>query len=363
MRLGWRGLLGIALSVLLLWFTLRGVDLQEVWTVLSTSSIPLWLACTVAATAIFPLRARRWQALLAPSAGRLPLAPLWHATAIGMMLNNVLPVRAGEPARAYALTRARREVRFTTAFASLAVDRLFDGVVVIGLMLLATLDPRFPADATIFGATAWGIAATAGLFLGAVFVVLAMLAYAPEFCLSLSDRLVGATLPRLAPKIRALLEGGIGGLGVLRDPRLALEVLWWAVLHWLMNALAFWLGFQALELAAPFSAALFTQGLIAIGVALPSSPGFFGPFELAGKVGLALYGVGDAGAVSWALGFHLLSFIPITVLGAWYFARLDLHLADIKEAQEEASHVGEDATAASARAAGAPGAQPPEPGR
>lgn len=341
MRLGWRGLLGIALSILLLWLTLRGVDLREVWRVLSGSSLPLWLACTMAATAIFPLRARRWQALLAPVVGRLPLGPLWRATAIGMMVNNVLPVRAGEPARAFALTRERREVRFTTAFASLAVDRLFDGVVVVGLMLAATLDPRFPADATVFGATAWSIAATAGLFLSVVFVVLAMLAYAPGFCLALSDRLLGATIPGLAPRARHVLEGGIEGLGVLRDPRLALEVLWWAILLWLMNGLAFWLGFQALALPAPFSAALFTQGLIAIGVALPSSPGFFGPFELAGKAGLALYGVSDASAVSWALGFHLLSFIPITVLGAWYFARLDLHLRDIAGAQAEAKQVTE----------------------
>lgn len=334
---GWRGLFGIALSIVLLWFTLRGVDLREVWSVLSGSSLPLWIACTVTATAIFPLRARRWQALLAPVAGRLPLSPLWHATAIGMMVNNVLPVRAGEPARAYALTRERREVRFTTAFASLAVDRLFDGVVVIALMLLATLDPRFPADATVFGATAWGIAATAGLFLAAVFVVLAMLAYAPTFCLALADRIVGAVSPRLVPRIRAMLEGGISGLGVMRDARLAAEVLWWTVLHWLTNAAAFWLGFQALALSAPFSAALFTQGLIAIGVALPSSPGFFGPFELAGTASLGLYGISSANAVSWALGFHILSFIPITVIGAWYFARLDLHLKDIAGAREAAA--------------------------
>ncbi|MBX3175226.1 MAG: flippase-like domain-containing protein [Gemmatimonadaceae bacterium] len=341
MRLGWRGLLGIALSVLLLWFTLRGVDLHEVWTVLSTSSIPLWIASTVAATLIFPLRARRWQALLAPVAGRLPLGPLWRGTAIGMMVNNVLPMRAGEPARAYALTRERRELRFTAAFASLAVDRLFDGTVVLGLMLLATMDPRFPADATVFGATAWSIAASAATVLAAVFVVLALLAYAPTFFLALSDRIWGAVLPGLAPKIRGMLEGAIGGLGVMRDPKLALEVLWWAILHWLMNAFAFWLGFKALAIAAPFSAALFTQGLIGIGVSLPSAPGFFGIFELAGKAGLSLYGVSDADAVSWALGFHLLSFIPITVLGAWYFSRLDLHLADIKDAKEEAAHVGE----------------------
>lgn len=90
---------------------------------------------------------------------------------------------------------------------------------------------------------------------------------------------------------------------------------------------------MALGLDAPFSAAFFVQGLIAIGVAIPSSPGFFGPFELAGKAGLALYAVSDANAVSWALGFHLLSFVPITLIGAWYFTRMGLHFRDLSNAK------------------------------
>jgi hypothetical protein len=41
-------------------------------------------------------------------------------------------------------------------------------------------------------------------------------------------------------------------------------------------------------------------------------------------------------AVSWAIGFHLLSFVPITVMGAWYFSRLDLNLREITGAAKEA---------------------------
>lgn len=336
MRLDWRALLGIALSVGLLWYTLGDVDFREVWTVLATSNALLWIACTVAATAIFPLRARRWQALLAPSSGRLPLGPLWRATAIGMMVNNVAPARAGEPARAFAISRERKDVRFSTAFASLAVDRLVDGTVVIAMMLLATFDPRFPADATILGASAWSFAASMALVLLGVFVALALLAYVPAWCFRVSDTIFGRIAPRFAPKIRGLLEGFASGVGVMRQPLLALEVVWWGVLHWACNAFAFYLGFLALGIDAPFSAALFVQGLIALSVALPSSPGFFGVFEAAGTVGLGLYGVNDVSAVSWALGFHILSFIPITVMGAWYFSRLDLNLRDITGAAKEA---------------------------
>jgi len=38
--------------------------------------------------------------------------------------------------------------------------------------------------------------------------------------------------------------------------------------------------------------------------------------------------------VTWAIGFHLLSFIPITVIGAYYFVRLGLHFREIGTATE-----------------------------
>ena len=332
MRVGWRGLLGIALSGLLLWLTLRDVDLGEVVSILRTSHLGLWLACTVVATAIFPLRARRWQAILAPLAPRVPVRPLWHATAIGMMVNNVVPARAGEMARAFALSRARAEIPFAAALGSLVVDRLFDGTMVLGLLLLATLDPRFPTDATILGWTAGRIALGAGTLLGIVLVGILVLLLAPGLVM----RLIGASAGRLSPRLAALLQAVMtsfaAGLAVLRSPALVGEVLWWTLLHWLTNAAAFWLGFLALGVDAPFSASLFLQGIIAIGVAIPSSPGFFGFFEAAGKAGLGLYGVPAGLAVSWAIGFHLLSFVPITVIGAWYFVRHHLHFRDMTAA-------------------------------
>jgi len=325
MRIGWRGILGIALSGLLLWLTLRDVDLAEVVTILRTSSLGLWLACTVVATAIFPLRARRWQAILAPIAPRVPVTPLWHATAIGMMVNNVVPARAGEMARAFAISRARPEIPFPAALGSLVVDRLFDGTVVLGLMLLATLDPRFPADATILGWTAGRIALGAGAILAIVLAGIVVLLFAPD----LVTRSIGERLQHLVTAFTA-------GVAVLRSPALMIEVLWWTLLHWLTNAAAFWLGCLAIGLDAPFSASLFLQGIIAIGVAIPSSPGFFGFFEAAGKAGLGLYGVPSDLAVSWAIGFHLLSFVPITLLGAWYFVRQHLHFRDMTAAGDAA---------------------------
>jgi uncharacterized membrane protein YbhN (UPF0104 family) len=109
------------------------------------------------------------------------------------------------------------------------------------------------------------------------------------------------------------------------------------VLHWLVASLAFWIGFQALDIQVPASASLFLEGLIALGVALPSSPGFFGVFEAFAKAGLGVYGVAPTLAVSWAIGYHLLSFVPITLLGALYFVRLGMHFRELREAPAAAA--------------------------
>jgi hypothetical protein len=83
------------------------------------------------------------------------------------------------------------------------------------------------------------------------------------------------------------------------------------------------------------------QGLIVIGVAAPSTPGFFGPFEFAGKIGMAIYAVPEAPVVVWVLGFHILSWIPISVIGGWYLTRMKLSVADFRRAgQSDAPTAG-----------------------
>ena len=175
---------------------------------------------------------------------------------------------------------------------------------------------------------------------GMLLVVVALLGmYAmvlfPARVLSLYEALARRIAPRLEEKGRSALVALMHGLSVLRSPSHFAAVFAWTTLHWLINGLAFWIGFKAVGIDAPFSAALFLQGVIAIGVAAPQAPGFFGVFELFGKEGLRLYGVSADAAVTWAIGFHFLSFLPITIIGAWYFLRAGLSLAQIGKAQQD----------------------------
>jgi glycosyltransferase 2 family protein len=332
MRLGWRGALGILLSAVLLYVAFRGVHWDEVTMELRRANPLLLVLSAIAATGIFPLRARRWRTILDPVQPNLPFGMLWRSTAIGMMVNNVVPARAGEVARAYALARETRSVPFSTAFASLAVDRIFDAIVVLLLMFAAMLDPRFPENARILGRSVSSFALPGLLVVAGMLVALYLVVFFPRHIITMYEVFSRRIAPRFEERGRAVLVAFANGLSVLKSPGRFVSVFWWTLLHWLLNAFAFWLAFLAVGVDAPFSAALFVQGIIVAGVALPSSPGFFGIFELAGKVGLVVYGVGESLAVTWAVGFHILSYIPITVIGIVYFARLGFHMRELQTA-------------------------------
>jgi glycosyltransferase 2 family protein len=311
--------LGIAISVGLLFWALRGVNLSEVIAQLRRAHPAPLLAAVIIATLTFPLRLIRWLLLLRDEQGRrYPVTPLWHAIALGFTANNVLPLRAGELVRTYAAARLA-PARFSTVLSSVAVERIFDALTVVTLLTLALLSPDLPSKLTVGGqsvshlARGAALAGVVGLFL-AFLVVIAPLS---------AERLIRRLLPfdRVANALVDLIEGMRQGLLVLRTPARLLWVIFWSLVIWLFNALGFYLAFAAFDIPVSYLGALLLQGLLVLGISLPSTPGFFGPFEAVIVAVLALYGVPKDVAFSYAIAYHLTSFIPITLLGLWSLAR------------------------------------------
>jgi uncharacterized protein (TIRG00374 family) len=339
MKIGWRGLLGVVISVALLWWTLRGESFSEIWSVLRNSNLALFVLSAAIATLTFPIRAWRWRYILEPTAGTLPFGPLWRATAIGMMVNNVSPARAGELARAFVVARETRRIGFTAALASLVVDRVFDAVVVLLLLLIVVLMPAFPEGAVVGTMPVDRVLLLGASLAIAALLVLIFLASYPEKLVRLWEAILGQRAPKLMARGRDILQAFGGGLSVLKDPRRSLIVFVIALVGWLVNGLSFWIAFRAVGIGAPFSAALFLQSLLAITVAIPSAPGFFGLFEAAAKIALGVYAIDETLAVSYALGYHLLSFIPITLIGFWYLGRMGLHLKDMSDSGQRTGDI------------------------
>jgi uncharacterized protein (TIRG00374 family) len=330
MRSSWRAALGILLSAALLWWVLRDVPFAKIMGHVRDANVALLLLSGVVATCIFPLRAIRWRPILDPVAPGLPFGVLFRPVTIGIMVSNVVPGRAGELARPYALTRETPRVPFTAAVASVAVDRVFDAAILLTLMFGAMLDPRFAPTATIFDRPVSSFAERGLLAAGIVWAALLLLVFFPAPFLVPARRMAGLVSPRFGDQVHRWLVSFVHGLSVLRSPTRFAAVLWWTLLHWLVNALSYWIAFRAFGLDAPFSAALFIQAVIAIGVALPQAPGFWGGFELLAQASLAVYGVPKELALAWGFSYHFVSFIPITLIGAVYFARLGMHFGDFR---------------------------------
>src|SRR4051812_22140669 len=151
MKFGWKGILGLAVTVACLYFAFRNTDWAAAAEQAKNANYFLLTLSVAAATGMFPLRAIRWRAILDPVAPRLPLGPLWRSIAIGMMVNNIALLRAGELARVFALTREVPAVSFSTGLASLVVDRVFDAVVVLLLLALGVIAADLPITTEIHG--------------------------------------------------------------------------------------------------------------------------------------------------------------------------------------------------------------------
>src|SRR5438093_955578 len=193
----WRGawLIGLAISVALLVWVLHTIDLREVWDDAQHANGWLLLLTIVVATVTFPVRAIRWRLILRDADGRpFPWMPLWHATTIGFMANNLLPARAGEFARAYVASR-QLPVRFTTSLGSIGVERVFDALVMLGLMAVAIAAPSFPAHALVRGRSLSAIAASTAALFAVLLLIALLVAHRPAPWLALFARMAQRLLP------------------------------------------------------------------------------------------------------------------------------------------------------------------------
>ena len=316
----------------LLAWVLQDVSPRAVIAYARGANISLLLLAVFLATATFPLRTIRWRLILRDAGGQpLPWLPLWHATAIGFMANNLLPARAGEVARAYVAGR-EMPVRFTTALGSVGVERVFDALIMLALMAVAIAAPSFPANTVVQGRSLSGLATAAAVIFGAILLLALVVVHRPAPWLALLGRITHRLLPtRIADRLTHWAEGIVEGLSVLKSPARFAGVVLWSLVLWGTNAAAFAVCFRAFGLPVPLEAALLLQGIIGFGVAVPSTPGFVGVFEAATRITLGIYAVDASRAVSYALTYHLTTFLPITLLGLWSLSRLHLRLGELRE--------------------------------
>lgn len=333
MKLGWKGWVGVAISVLLVWWTLRGVDVGEVVGYVARANWWLLTAAIVVATLGFAVRALRWRVLLHPVDPDTSFRSRFGAVTIGFMASNLLPARVGEFARAYAMGRFERSVPVPAAFGSLVVERVLDALVLTAFLVGAVLSPGFPEVELgprfmLLVRTGVTVVAVAGV--GILFLLLF-----PRPVVRLVEAMARHLPDALERLLVDSLEAFLGSLAVVRTPRLLLQALAWTAVVWLWNGLSFWLGMLAFGIDTGAVSALFTQAVVAFGAAIPAAPGYVGTYHAAALFALGtVYGVGVVRTTAFAYAFHLGGFFPVTFIGLWYARALGLSLSEVGDSEE-----------------------------
>jgi uncharacterized protein (TIRG00374 family) len=332
--LAWKAALGLLISAVLLWYAFRNEDPAEIAHEISRADPWLLLLAVAAATFVFWIRAWRWRSILDPVRPGTTFRARFAAVNIGFMGNNLLPLRVGEFARAYALSRLE-PVPLVAAFSTLVLERLFDGVMLVLFLFISMALPGFPelriGEAAQFTAVARGLAV---LVAGAM-LVLFLLVLFPARAVRVLERVVLVLPAALRRPIVDALEAFLAGVSILRDPVLLGRATLWSIVLWLVNALGFYLGMLAFDIDLPYVAAVFLQSCVALAVSVPSAPGFFGPFEAATSVVLVdMWGTDASKALGFALGFHIAGFFPVTLMGLFYAGRMGLSLRGMARSEE-----------------------------
>lgn len=321
MRRAFAAIAGIAVSVVFGWLAVRGLDFHEVRSAIGRAS-PAWILAAVVVSVLgVGMRSERWRALFPRDSRPRPVPTFW-ASQVGLLANNVLPVRAGELVRVLALSR-ESGLRRTAVLATVGVERVFD-LAVISLLQLAIATQLPHADVT----RRFTLLAVAILALSALVVL--VLALAP---VRGSAGRALLRLPLLRTRGSVLIDSLRTGLSALRERELAAVALLWTLASWLVLAVSIWCVLKAFDLHLPWHAALFLLVAVTFAQAVPASAGSVGVFELAARSALVAYGVPPAVALSAGLVVHAVSSLPFIALGAVGMARLGVSRAELARAE------------------------------
>ena len=339
--------LNIGVSIFFLDLVFTQLKLQDVATELILANWWLVIPSVIALLIHLVFRIWRWQWLLKPM-GDISFGPAFRAGMIGIGGNMVLPARAGEFLRAYAIGRSC-QISKTGAFATLVVERIFDGLtmllILLGCLIYGVINYQAGLQSIDPDLLVWlrGI----GL-LGAAFYIFALVAVIIFMLRRVwVEKIIAYLLPStLQEKILGLINAFASGLESLRDLKQLGMVTVYSLLTWAFIPLSFWPILLAFDFQAPipFFAAVLMLPLLAFGLTIPGAPGGVGIFEGAALLSLVisfqlvgfplLTDEQRAVAVACSVLVHISQAVPEALLGLWAFFAEGLTSNDLQSGRK-----------------------------
>jgi uncharacterized protein (TIRG00374 family) len=297
-------------------FAVRRLDVSALYGALRAIRFFPWIPIAVGSyLAGHVVRGFRCQLLVSREAS-LPLHTATNVVVVGYAANNVFPARLGELIRAGMLAE-RTGIPIAQSLTITVIERLLDGLAILGVLLACMLAERGPAPD--FAAR---IIDVASVVFGGGFVVLLLATYAPGLVVMAASR-IGTLLPRAWHDRLVRLASTVTNAGAgLRDPRSAALLAFSSLVVWCLETGMFLAVMRAFRLAGSPLVSGVAMSVTNLGLLIPSSPGFIGPFHYFCSRALMAYGVAQPVALAYATAVHLTFYLPVTLWGAaamlWY---------------------------------------------
>lgn len=306
-------IIGFGISIFFLFFLFRKIDFIQLMTVLKSLDLGYLAAALLLTFSSYSLRAVRWHFLLLPQKKALPWN-LLSATMICYMANNLLPARLGEFIRAYVLAE-KEKLEPSSVFATLVLDRLFDGFSVLVILVITFFTVKLPAGMEkVQQGLVTGGYVTLALYIS-VIVFLLFLKRATAPTLKFVAVILSPFPEKLSSAIIPLLGSFISGIRLTSKAKelfaiILTSALIWATATWPVDLLL-----QAFGIDLPFTASMFILVFLVFAVMVPASPGYIGTYHAACMYGLMAFNVPQELALSVAIVMHSINFFPVIAVG------------------------------------------------
>jgi uncharacterized protein (TIRG00374 family) len=316
-------IIGLLFSIGGLYFAFREIDLALLGDVFTDASVE-WIILAVLLM-IFSvwIRAYRWQALLEPIES-IPMQPLFSATAIGYFGNAVLPMRLGEILRAYAIGNENTTVSRAAAFGTIVVERFVDMIGALVLMAIFFFLYDVPPVLKQGGIVLTGIVASC------ILVLWWMAKRHEDWVVKFENSPKYQHGIRL--KFRGIFNSFISGLIAVSEVKRKGTVFFISVLLWgIYLVITYLSGLAVHETLTWVEAGVILVGTTMV-IAVPSAPGFIGTYHASAIfIMVQAFGRELTGAQAFALVNHAIGFIPLVVVGAYFFFNSSLKVGDLRK--------------------------------
>jgi uncharacterized protein (TIRG00374 family) len=293
---------GLILGGIALWLALRGAAIGGLRSALGRAD-PFWILLAVGSVVLtLAVAVVRWRVLFHPENAGLSWANLTAAFLVGQMLNIMLPLRLGELARAYWLSRSEG-IPMGRTLGTVGVEKLADvagiGLVAVALLVLAAVPPWMQSPGRVLVITG-GLAAAAMLFLTA----------SRRWILQAATRAAQRWPQPVGRRMIDLVETILQGSRAVHSWKASAGVGLLTILVPLLAASTNYLLFAAFRLPLPPAAALLLLISLQVANTIVSVPGNIGVFHYVTVLTLGAYSVDHDAALAYAIVLYIVALVP-----------------------------------------------------